>query len=100
LTGSPRREWLLDIDYVKRETFAYACERYSRILEMGSSTAARREGLSEVANGPPPPDDRVDGREYIDILSEAVAARNGWKSILRRCSPAAAQRAPTVAAAR
>ena len=24
LNASPRREWLLDIDYVKRETFAYA----------------------------------------------------------------------------
>ncbi|MDP1648022.1 MAG: hypothetical protein Q8M01_07460 [Rubrivivax sp.] len=31
---------------MKRETFAYACERYSRILELGSSTAARLEGLS------------------------------------------------------
>ena len=92
LSASPRREWLLDIDYAKRETFAYACERYSRIMELGSSTAARREGLLEVAQGPPPPDDRVDPQEYIEILTEAVASRNGWKAILRRCSTAAAQR--------
>ena len=100
LTASPKREWLLDIDYAKRETFAYACERYSRILELGSSAAARREGLLEVTQGPPPPDDRVDPQEYIDILTEAVAARNGWKVILRRCSAAAAERTRNVRANR
>jgi hypothetical protein len=25
--------------------------------------------------------------EYVDILSEAVSARNGWKRILARCAP-------------
>jgi len=35
LPATRRREWLLDIDYAKRETFAYACEAYSRILELG-----------------------------------------------------------------
>jgi hypothetical protein len=34
-----------------------------------------------------PPDERVDAVEYVDILREAVAARNGWKRILQRCSP-------------
>lgn len=94
LPASPRREWLLDIDHGKRETFAYACERYSRMLEQGGP-AKRREALSEIAHRPPPPDDRVDGQEYVDILSEAVSARNGWKSILRRCSSTAAARALT-----
>lgn len=42
-----RREWLLDIDFVKRETFAYASEAYSRILDLGSSPPARRMLLSE-----------------------------------------------------
>lgn len=28
----------------------------------------------------------VDVDEYTDILGEAVAARNGWKRILERCS--------------
>ena len=37
-----RREWLLDIAFAKRETFAYACEAYSRILELGKSPAERR----------------------------------------------------------
>ena len=31
LPSSRRREWLLEIEFRKRETFAYACEAYSRI---------------------------------------------------------------------
>ena len=81
------REWLLNIDFGKRETFAYACEAYNRILELGNSTAARRELLSQVENGPLPPDERVDASEYIHVLREAAAARNGWKRILRVCAP-------------
>lgn len=38
------------------------------------------------------PDDSVDPGEYLDILREAVAGRNGCKRILRNCSPAPAQR--------
>ncbi len=37
-----QREWLLDIDFRKRETFAYACEAYSRILEAGSTLGPTR----------------------------------------------------------
>jgi hypothetical protein len=92
LSASPRKEWLLDIDCRKRETFAYACERYSRILELGGSSAARRILLSEVEEGLVPPDDRVDPAEYIDILREAVTARNGGKCILRRCAAAPIQK--------
>ena len=33
LPHSRTKEWLLDIAFVERETFAYACETYSRILE-------------------------------------------------------------------
>jgi len=82
-----RREWLLDIDFGKRETFAYACEVYSRILDLGSSVTARRELLSQVENVPSLPDDRVVASEYINILRSAIAARNGWKQILRNCEP-------------
>jgi len=35
LPETNQREWLLDIDFRKRET--YACEAYSRILEAGST---------------------------------------------------------------
>jgi len=87
LPATRRREWLLEIDYAKRETFAYACEAYSRILELGETRSARSRLLSELAEGPMPPDERVEGAEYVDILREAVAARNGWKRMLERCSP-------------
>src|ERR1039457_5205527 len=33
--------WLLDIEYRKRETFAYSCEAWARILERGQNSAAR-----------------------------------------------------------
>ena len=79
------REWLLDIEFRKRETFAYACEAYGRFLELSTRPAERRMLLGELQH--PPADDRVDEGEYRDILEEAVVARNGWKRILARCSP-------------
>lgn len=82
-----RREWLLEIAFVKRETFAYACEAYSRILELSSSRTERARLLAEHEDGALPGDERVDAAEYIDILREAVSARNGWKRILARCAP-------------
>ena len=59
----------------------------SRILEHGKTRSERNRLLSEHTEGPMPPDDLVDKDEYIDILREAVSARNGWKRILERCSP-------------
>jgi hypothetical protein len=88
------REWLLEIDYGKRETFAYACEAYSRMHALGDGPRGRQELLAEHEQGSMPPDERVDAVEYVDILREAVAARNGWKRILQRCSlPRVARRA-------
>ena len=81
------REWLLQIDFVKREEFAYACEAYSRILERAKSPADRRRLHAEYAEGSVPSADRIDQDELVDILAEAVAARNGWKRILKRCAP-------------
>lgn len=80
------KEWLLEIDYARRETFAYACETYGRILELGSGLRARQQLLADYARGPMPADDRVETGEYLDILGEAISARNGWKSILARCA--------------
>ena len=80
------REWLLEIDFAKRETFAYACEAYSRLVTLGSGRADRIMLLSELAKAPTFADDRVDIDEYLDILREAIAARNGWKRILKRCA--------------
>lgn len=88
LPETRRREWLLDIDFRRRETFAYACEAYSRIRVMGDTPARRLRALQEHAQGSLPGDSVVDVAEYLDILDEAVRARNGWKRILRRCAPA------------
>ena len=79
------REWLLEVGFAKREMFAYACEAYSLIQALGKGRADRRRLLSELGQASPPPDDRVDADEYIDILREAIEARNGWKRILERC---------------
>jgi hypothetical protein len=83
---SRRCEWLLPIAYRMRETFAYACESYSRILERVPRVAERRAWLGQVKLKPPPADERVDPAEYLDILSEAIERRNGWRAILERCS--------------
>ena len=89
LPGRKRQEWLLDIDYAKRETFAYACEAYSRLLEMSPTPAARRASLRQLLAAPAPPDERVDAAEYQDILAEASADRNGWKRIAESLRPSA-----------
>src|SRR5438034_4166136 len=57
----------------KRETFAYACEAYARIVELGVTSAARLALVEELAAGRRPPDERVDGDEYVDALREAAA---------------------------
>jgi hypothetical protein len=80
------RHALLNIDYAKRETFAYACEAYSRILRMGDTVKKRRDALAIHAQGPLPNEDIVDRNVYLHILAEAVGARNGWKRILQACS--------------
>jgi hypothetical protein len=87
LNESRRRESMLDIDYAKRETFAYACEAYSRIVSLAVGVRQRQAALERHAKASLPPDDRVDHDEYLDILGEAVRARNGWQKILKRCAP-------------
>ena len=86
LPETRRRQWLLPIEFGKRETFAYACEAYSRLRELAPRPADRRHALEELKQGPLPPRDQVDTKEYLEILAEAVGRRNGWKAILERCS--------------
>jgi hypothetical protein len=93
------REWLLEIDFGKRETFAYACEAYSRLHALGDGARERQRLLAEHEQESMPPDERVDAVEYVDILREAVAARNGWKRILQRCSPPRLARRARIGAA-
>lgn len=81
-----RREWLLEIAFGKRETFAYACEAYSRLLELGESRSSRQALQDAHVADFKPPDERVERDEYFAILSAAVSARNGWKAILKACA--------------
>lgn len=97
LSETRRSEWLLDIDFGQRETFAYACEAYSRILMLGHTRAERQAALAAHGDGPVPGHDSVDTEEYLDILGEAVEARNGWKRILQRCAPRRAPRPGAIA---
>jgi hypothetical protein len=80
-----RREWLLNVDYRMRETFAYACEAYRRLIEYPVK-ASRREFLETALPKAIPPDDRVDPEEWREVLRDALAVRNGWKRILARCA--------------
>lgn len=90
-----RREWPLDIAYDKRETFAYSCEAFSRVLELGSSRQARLAMVRQLADGHVPGTDHMDEQEYVSILTEAAGARNGWKHILSRCAPPRHRRVPS-----
>ncbi|MBI2319352.1 MAG: SWIM zinc finger family protein [Betaproteobacteria bacterium] len=52
LPATRAREWLLDIEFRKRETFAYACEAYSRQARSAESKpvpAALANALSDIA---------------------------------------------------
>lgn len=82
-----RREWLLDIDYGKRETFAYACEAYARIVERARDLAGRAALAREYGRDGHISEVRVDPDEVADILREAAPRRNGWRVILARCAP-------------
>ena len=86
LHATRHREWLLPIEFTKRETFAYACEFYGRILELGKRPSERKELLQKFKYRAPLSDDRVEFEELLEILDGAVNQRNGWKTILEKCS--------------
>jgi hypothetical protein len=82
----PRSDYLLNIDFRMRETFAWACEAWSRINSIAPSRSDRETLIKQHAEHGLPSDDGVDHSEYLDILAEAVRARNGWHKILSRCT--------------
>jgi hypothetical protein len=81
------KEWLLDIEYRQRETFAYSCEAYARVLARGNGAGERRALAAEYGAEPRISEERVDPAEVASIVMEAAVARNGWKVILARCAP-------------
>jgi hypothetical protein len=93
LSQRRRRERLLEIDFPKWETFAYACEAFSRVAELAPRLAERPVLVEEYARTFTPNDERVDHEELLSILREAASTRNGWKRILARCAPRRERRA-------
>ncbi len=87
LPSTRTKEFLLEIAFSKREVFAYACEAYARILEQATSPASRKQLHAAYAEKHVPTCEGLDQAELVSILAEAVDARNGWKRILRHCSP-------------
>lgn len=87
LPETRRQEWLLEIAFQQRETFAYGCEAFSRVIELCPKTKDRPAMIEEYAQTFMPGDEHVDHDELVDILREAARARNGWKHILARCAP-------------
>ena len=82
------KEWLLLLEFRKRETFAYSCEAYGWIVEHADSKAERMALAKRFAShGFGACDETMDPNEVADIVQEACHARNGWKVILARCSP-------------
>jgi hypothetical protein len=73
------KEWLLQIDFCERETFAYSCEAFACLLRRARSAADRRGLADEYARSVRVPDERVDSVEVADIVREASESRNGWK---------------------
>lgn len=81
------KEWLLDIEYRQRETFAYSCEAYARIVASAKSPAERRALAVEYGSERRISEERVEPAEVASIVAQAASARNGWKVILARCAP-------------
>jgi hypothetical protein len=87
LRETRRKEWLLDIEFRQRETFAYSCEAYARIVARAKNPSERRALATEYGSKRRISAERVDPAEVASIVAEAASARNGWKVILARCAP-------------
>ena len=92
-----RREWLLDIAFAERETFAYACEAYARVVERAATPAERVALAAELGDGFGTGDEFVERGEIAAIVRSAAERRNGWKVILERCSPPKRRRSAATA---
>jgi hypothetical protein len=86
LRETRRKVWLLDIEYRKREMFAYSCEAYARVLQRGKNPGERRALAEEYGHAVRISEERAEATEVASIVREAAAARNGWKVILSRCA--------------
>jgi hypothetical protein len=72
LPETRRKEWLLEIAFRKRVTFAHAYEFYSCILRHSADAAGRRHPALRFVRSWALSDDRVDAEEVADIVLEAA----------------------------
>ncbi len=91
-----RSEWLLDIEFRKRELFAYACEFWSRISTSAQAKKDRLALIDELAPRLSNFESEFDPEEMQDVLARAARARNGWRSIARACKATSPKRPPTL----
>ena len=82
-----RKEWLLDIEFRRRETFAYSCEAYSCVLRRAKKPAERIALAAELRESFGTGDERVELGEVAEIVRSAAERRSGWKVILEHCAP-------------
>lgn len=87
LSSTLRRKWLLDVDYRKRETFAYSCEAFATVVARARGPVERTVLAETFARDFRTIALDVDPAEVADIVREAATRRNGWKVILARCAP-------------
>src|SRR5262249_38786212 len=75
--GGPKR--FVDIEFRRRELFAYACEAYSRVVlyaERRSRIAFAEKMLDAAFSFP-----RTQIKEVAALVVSAARARNGWRLI-------------------
>lgn len=87
LRETRRREWLLDIEFRKRETFAYACEAYACVLRRAKTPAEHVALAADLRDSFGTGDARVQPQDVAELVRSAAERRNGWKVILERCAP-------------
>jgi len=85
LPAGRNREWILPIEFSKRELFAYSCEACGEIRELAKRPTDRKALLAEYAQGHVPSALGKYREEHLEILETAISVRNGWKVILEGC---------------
>src|SRR6202041_1771406 len=70
------KQWLLDIEYRKRETFAYACEAYARVFKRSKRSAERLALAEEYGSRVRISEERVDADRGVSPMTMFAAGSN------------------------
>jgi len=84
-----RSEWLLDIEFLRRELFAYGCEFWWRISTAAQAKKDRVALIDELTLRLELFESEFDPEEMGAMLRAAARARNPWKALARTCKPPA-----------